>query len=501
MYVLGPPLWDESVGEGTTLLVRGRTMTRKTDVTIRLLAGDDDGDTGTVLVTTDERPASLWERYRGLAPNADPSRVGIVDATGETGGGDRSVTDATESGTFSADGAGTPAVVSVNSPADLTGIGMMVSRSFEELLNERGVGRIRLGLATLNTMAMYADAERITRFVHVMSRRIASIGGLGLVVVHTDGLEGGIGNSLPALVDGLVDIREADDGLEARTRNFGAEGDWRPIDPAEPVGGSGSDAAGGTTTPTSARPPESLGAAVRAVEAERPTLTLCNYEEGDAAHEDEADALRSYFESRDVTVRTARLDTETPRGVALLHREEALLAATPIADLADAVAVDESSLFADGRQPAVVEALSGDARAAGGVDRAFLVEASRVVETRAARTSGGRLDAGFQSLSRLWAVPRTRRIYEALAEVGVDVHVYGVADATTPPDTAITVHASDDPEIRDTWFVVHDGAGADERAAALVAEERDPGVYHGFWTRTPDRVAALSTYVVDTHCH
>jgi len=466
-------------------------MTRKTDLAIRTLADDDDIDTGTVLVTTDETPSSLWRQYRAHAPAADPRSVGIVDATGGAGGDPIGAT----SDEYATDGSG-PRVATVGSPADLTGVGMAVSELLEGLVAEQGLDRVRLGLLSLNTMVMYADDERVVKFLHAVTQRVDAVEGFGLVVVHTDGFDERLDSQFEVFVDGAIEVRERDpDGIETRFHGLGEANGWTPVafdDPAHPDTPAPAGASGG---PDTYPVPESLHAAIAAAEAERPSLTLCNHDAADG----DADSLGSYFEARDVPVRTATLDTSAPRDVALLHRGDELVAATSVDALTDAIAVESTDAFDPDQRPDVLKALSDDAHGARGVDRAFLVEVSRIVEMRGYRTGGGRIDAGFQRLSNLWGDARASRIYDRLVDSGVDVHVYGISDVPTPGDAGVTVHDSVDEEIRDGWFVVHDGAGDDEGKAALVAEERDPGVYHGFWTRTPGRVDALGTYLREAY--
>ena len=489
MYSTGPWMSTASVTGGTTLLVRGSAMTRKTDVVVRTLAADDDAETGTVLVTTDDSPSALWRRYRAHVPAADPRSVGIVDATGGNAGNRPTGTTADE---YAADGSD-PRVATVGSPADLTGVGMTVSKLLETLVVQQALDRVRLGLLSLNTMVMYADDERVVKFLHAMCRRVNAVDGFGLVVVHTDGFDERLDSQFEAFVDGAVEVRERDpDGVETRLRGRGETTDWTAVEFDDSDSNPDTPASAGVSGGPAAYPvPESLHAAIAAAEDERPTLTLCNCDATDG----DGDSLRSYFESRDVPVRTATLDASTPRNVALLHRGEELVAATTVDALTDAIVVESDDAFDRRQQPDVLKALSDDAHGARGVDRAFLVEVSRVVEMRGYRTGAGRVDAGFQALSNLWGDPRARRIYERLVDSGVEVHVYGVPDAPTPADAGVVVHPSESEEIRDSWFVVHDGAGDDSGKAALVAEERDPGVYHGFWTRTPGRVDAVGTYL------
>lgn len=483
------------VDGGTTLLVRGPSMTRKTALVLSLLADGDDRDTVTLFVTTDDTPQALWTEYREYAPDADPRRVGIVDATGSpstSGPADPAADD----GGFATDGAGHPRVATVGSPADLTGIGMKATELLDDIAGDTGATRVRLGLFTLNTMAMYGDGERLARFVHAIANRLDAVEGFGLFVTHTDALEDGLEDQLAAFVDGAVDVRQDDGGISVRARGRDARSDWAPVELADPAGETAGRNPDQTDPMTDVDVPASLHAAIDAVRADRPTLTLCNVED---AAPSAVEAVTDHFHQRDVAVRTATLDAEDPRAFALLHRGPELLASANLAVVADAVDVSDDESFSSPRRLNVLGAIGSDTHGAGGVDRAFLAEASRVVELRAARTGGGRIDAGFQSLSRLWNEPRTRRIYERLAAAGVDVHAYGVDDATWPDETAVTVHASADPEIRDSWFVVHDGDGDGGRMGALVAEERDPGVYDGYWTLAPDRVRGLSAYVRRTH--
>ncbi|MFB6129282.1 MAG: hypothetical protein ABEJ28_00480 [Salinigranum sp.] len=66
------------------------------------------------------------------------------------------------------------------------------------------------------------------------------------------------------------------------------------------------------------------------------------------------------------------------------------------------------------------------------------------------------------------------------------------------PETA-TLVASDADEIGRFWFVVYDGGGSDLAECALVAEERSPGLYDGFWTYDSGLVDGLAAYLTDRY--
>jgi hypothetical protein len=58
----------------------------------------------------------------------------------------------------------------------------------------------------------------------------------------------------------------------------------------------------------------------------------------------------------------------------------------------------------------------------------------------------------------------------------------------------VTTHAEPVPELADCWFVVYDGGDRPDRSAALLAEEREDGVY-GFWTFETETVDRIDAYL------
>ena len=66
-------------------------------------------------------------------------------------------------------------------------------------------------------------------------------------------------------------------------------------------------------------------------------------------------------------------------------------------------------------------------------------------------------------------------------------------------DTDLTIHVERSDEIRESWFVVYDGGGVDVNKCALVAEEREPRSFYGFWTYDPETVDWLLEYLSETY--
>lgn len=394
-------------------------------------------------------------------------------------------------------------VETVASPADLTGLSIALSQSLDGVGEDR---RPTVVVDSLTTMALYREFDRLTRFVRRLILEATGRDGAFVATVEAGTLDDQEMATLGALFDRRI---ETDGRDEFRRRDAdGTTTDWRSL-PALPgpglgpgtgtgdahagadVDADGSDgrASGGGRSPAAA--PDSLADLVERVTGEGPTLTLCNVD--DSA---DLDAVRSYFRRLNVAVRTATLSTTAPEDVALLHRNDELLAASPLPAVRVAV---ETTAAADERsiRPAVVERTAHDVFGADGADCRTLVRASRTVERLALRRGEGTLHAGFQSLSNLTRDRRTRRIYDALADAGVDVHLYGAPDADLPEWPTATVHGMAAPELADVWFVARDAA--DAGAGALVALERSPGEYDGFWTYCPERAAAVVEYLEGTY--
>ncbi|WP_306057351.1 DICT sensory domain-containing protein [Natronococcus wangiae] len=148
------------------------------------------------------------------------------------------------------------------------------------------------------------------------------------------------------------------------------------------------------------------------------------------------------------------------------------------------------------------------------LERRQLLATSREIENRAWRVGEGTLHVGFQRLSLL---RHQLPIYERLAEeTDLEIHVYGGADDSSANPDGMTIHVvdgadergdddgSDDSgpdgdEIGDFWLLAFDGGGDERQACALLAEERNPDEFAGFWTYDPAVVDEIVTYLERTY--
>lgn len=238
---------------------------------------------------------------------------------------------------------------------------------------------------------------------------------------------------------------------------------------------------------------------IAGVEAHEATLTVFN------ADPDVTDALREHFADRNVRV----VDEQTgssPENYAVLARDGEFVTAVTVAELLPRARSETKSSDEepdDGRPSKPTNRVGApildhlDEAMFTSYSRADMVAASREIEDRAWRIGDGGLHAGFQTLDVLTGEADT---YDLLGEKKrLDVHTYA-ADEGEPPDVEhYTVHTGQTAEIRETWFVAYDGSGYDDAKCALLAEERAPGEFYGFWSYDPETVDYIIDYLTERY--
>lgn len=480
MYDVADLLPVDSLEPGSTLLVVGPPMTGKRLLGMRLLeTGFDDGEAAAVVSTDSSAPDVRDQMAQLHGDGIDSLPFGVVDCVGEMQAPDQLG----------------PLDHRVGSPADLTGIGMELTDLMETLYTNRST-RLRVGLFSLTTMSMYASAEQVVRFLHVLSNRISEVDGVGFVVAHSDTMDDEHLQRLRSFVDGVVEVREDGDG-QTKLRVVGVE--------PEPTDWIEFDSSLGRSPPVSDRAyeqanvvvPESLRAVMDEVQMGRPTLTICNYD----GNEDTLADIERYFDRHNVTVQRGSLDADQPRSFALLHYGPDLLASETVQSLRNAIELDadEAAVFGERAASDLLTRLEESVFGASAANKNLLIDVSHTIELLAERNGGGRLHAGFQRFSRLVDDDRSARIYEKLSEVGTDVHVYGLPDAELNFE-GVTPHGHDRQEITKSWFVVYDGNGnPDQQAALLAFEIDDTNEYNGFWTYDSHIVNRLDAYLTETY--
>ena len=203
----------------------------------------------------------------------------------------------------------------------------------------------------------------------------------------------------------------------------------------------------------------------------------------------------------------------------LLVEGDEVVAGSTLEALGDAILFVNSDLYITGTRapedlelPSVITGLDDTVFTLRGYpesnrQKLLLITISRFIERAALAAGGGTLRSSFQRLSRLEDELGTRRVYERVADGGVDAHLYGVPD-DPPTGLEATVHGGRSSDFTDSWFVVFEPPGGSASVDAetdfvrgvnggvgLLAVETEPRVWRGVWTFDPDRLTAINRYV------
>ena len=218
---------------------------------------------------------------------------------------------------------------------------------------------------------------------------------------------------------------------------------------------------------------------------------------------DEADGsfieeLREYFQTQNVRIRAETTASGAPTGVAVLAKRGTVLSIVSVSTLGELLAGVPSGANAVGIADGDYEPILGYLKETTFTshDTEQMLYTPREIEDRARRVRAGKIHAGFQRLS---LVADQQSIYADLAARGVDAHLYGVPDVPAPEIDGGTVHAVENDEIAETWFVAFDGGGEDVQKCALLAEQRGDGTFEGAWTYDPTIVDSVLEHLEATY--
>ena len=245
-----------------------------------------------------------------------------------------------------------------------------------------------------------------------------------------------------------------------------------------------------------------LAEIIDAVGSGHKTVTILNADETSQ----DAERLVRLLERQGVPTQRGETSVPLPREFVVVHDAEEVYGTSSVEDLTEYVlfpVVDETDgaiwLYGDVAVPDAVSSLGDTVFVVEDAGKRLLANLAHFIEALAWRTERGTVRTGFQRLSRLVDEPATLGIYEELAATLLDVHVYGVDDLRESLDRRFAVHARNVDEIAATWFVVFDSTWDETRDAALVAQEREPGRYHGFWTFDSDLVDEIDRYLASAY--
>ncbi len=200
-YILGIKEIDDSIGgirKGSSVMLMGPSMVGKEAMLHNIMYyGAERNKNAIITVAMRESATSILEWFEKKKLQLPLSRIGIVDCISRAS---------------NVDIAENEHIRLVNSPMDLTGIGVKISQLLEELTKyNQGV---QLHINSLSTMLMYSNIQTVFKFLHILSCRIKANGWLGIYVIES-GMHGEQTMAiLKHLVDCIIEFKSEND------RNF-----------------------------------------------------------------------------------------------------------------------------------------------------------------------------------------------------------------------------------------------------------------------------------------
>jgi KaiC/GvpD/RAD55 family RecA-like ATPase len=218
-YAFGKQLPVEPIEAGSTVMVSGPAFSAAEPLVRSLVMHAVEDDEGSLFISTKMTSEKLLTACRRTNPNLDTRLTGIIDCSGQ-----EPKPDATDA-----------EVKYVSTQSDLTGIGMKFSALYESLYAEAVDGRVRTGLISLSSLAMYVDLRKLFRFAQTLAGRIDSAGGLGVFAIDPTTHDDRTVNTLAQVADGRIEVREYDGhdkGIDGELRVRGLPdqpGGWQPF--------------------------------------------------------------------------------------------------------------------------------------------------------------------------------------------------------------------------------------------------------------------------------
>lgn len=195
MYDVGDSLPTDEL-DPSTILVSGPAMSGKYELLVHLLVEGEGYGNGGLFVTTNEDADGV---FTDLQENgvADLEAFRIVDCVSEQQSSQEQFPP--------------ERVEYVNSPGDLTGLGIGVTEQLRRFFEE-DTQEVRIAFHSLSTLLMYSDIETVFRFLHVLTGRIDDMDAIGFFTIDPTTHEEGTVNTLKQLFDGAIELRTDDDG-------------------------------------------------------------------------------------------------------------------------------------------------------------------------------------------------------------------------------------------------------------------------------------------------
>jgi len=220
------PVEPDVVGPGTSLLVVG-PGDAVDELALELVADGVDRGEGGLLVTT----TSEGTDYRNRISRDGAGSFAVVDCGEGSVGRSRD-----GAGERRPDGAEGVRIRAVDSPRDLTDIGLAINDALG-WFDGRGVGRVRVGLLSLTILFSYVDRRTVFSFCRTLTGRLDRKGAVGLFTLNRPAHDAATLNLIGRAFDGRIEVRRTDGGAATghEVRMLGLDGldedptPWTPL--------------------------------------------------------------------------------------------------------------------------------------------------------------------------------------------------------------------------------------------------------------------------------
>ena len=176
-----------------TLVVAGPPMTGKYTVMLSILAQHTDDS---IIISTKNAADRVLDDFEKVAGGREYGRVGVIDCVShpeQVGSPD------------------TELVKHVQSPENLTRIGVKFTELFEQFYTENPSSQTGVGLHSISQLLMHSELKNVYQFLQVLMGQIRSADWLGVAVVDTNLDEEQL-QTIYHHFDGVVQTRENEDG-------------------------------------------------------------------------------------------------------------------------------------------------------------------------------------------------------------------------------------------------------------------------------------------------
>lgn len=187
----------EGIKSGSNILLIGPPMCGKEFILYHMMYhGAAINENAIINVTSRETATHILDWFSENNLNLPLDRIGIIDC----------VTKPT-----TCDVVKNENIKIASSTVDLTGIGLKISQFLDEFIIIKKIRKTQLHINSLSTFLMYTDAQTVFRFLHVIKKRIKSIGALGIYLI-----DGGMHDeqeiaTIRQLFDGIIEIESQKD--------------------------------------------------------------------------------------------------------------------------------------------------------------------------------------------------------------------------------------------------------------------------------------------------